>query len=359
MKNAINVGYLIFVAQKYLNYTIFPCSQNLFKIFYYLPFIDECQVDDDCPYTKRCKNNECQDPCPDIICGTRAICKAEAHRAVCECPPGLQGNPLVACTEAGCTSNFECSGDEKCDYLTASSSRKECQPLCRNNPCATGASCTASNHREICTCNYPLQGDGYVSCTEIRIPDEPECRVDQDCQTKLACIDKSCQNPCRVNNPCTGEQTCVVKDTLPTRTVACVCPEGTVFSGRGSCQRGNDTFPFFILYDISLKIIFKISSDQKSIFKFELYALVEVKAECYVDDDCATSDICNKGSCVDACRLSHCGSNAICEAGYHSAKCVCLPGFTGDPRTACNKCKLDFHKLEVFVRIRNVRLSSE
>ena len=212
-----------------------------------MPFIDECQVDDDCPYTKRCKNNECQDPCPDIICGTRAICKAEAHRAVCECPSGLQGNPLVACTEAGCTSNFECSGDEKCDYLTASSSRKECQPLCRNTPCATGASCTASNHREICTCNYPLQGDGYVSCTEIRIPDEPECRVDQDCQTKLACIDKSCQNPCRVNNPCTGEQTCVVKDTLPTRTVACVCPEGTVFSGRGSCQRGNDFFPFFTL----------------------------------------------------------------------------------------------------------------
>ena len=323
-----------------------------------MPFIDECQVDDDCPYTKRCKNNECQDPCPDIICGTRAICKSEAHRAVCECPSGLQGNPLVACTEAGCTSNFECSGDEKCDYLTASSSRKECQPLCRNNPCATGASCTASNHREICTCNYPLQGDGYVSCTEIRIPDEPECRVDQDCQTKLACIDKSCQNPCRVNNPCTGEQTCVVKDTLPTRTVACVCPEGTVFSGRGSCQRGNDFFPFFMLYNISLKTLFKISSDQKSISKFELYALVEVKAECYVDDDCATSDICNKGSCVDACRLSHCGSNAICEAGYHSAKCVCLPGFTGDPRTACNKCKLGFHTIEVFVRIKKVRLSS-
>ena len=71
------------------------------------------------------------------------------------------------------------------------------------------------------------------------------------------------------------------------------------------------------------------------------YTLVEVKPECYVDDDCATSDICNKGSCVDACRLSKCGSNAICEAGFHSAKCVCLPGYTGDARTACHKCKLE------------------
>ena len=75
--------------------------------------------------------------------------------------------------------------------------------------------------------------------------------------------------------------------------------------------------------------------------RIQKYFLVEVKPECYVDDDCPTSDICNKGSCVDACRLSHCGSNAICEAGFHSAKCVCLPGYTGDARTACNKCKLN------------------
>ena len=67
---------------------------------------------------------------------------------------------------------------------------------------------------------------------------EPECRVDRDCQTNLACIGESCQNPCRLNNPCKGEQKCVVKDTLPTRTVACVCPEGTVFSDRGYCQKG-------------------------------------------------------------------------------------------------------------------------
>ena len=79
--------------------------------------------------------------------------------------------------------------------------------------------------------------------------------------------------------------------------------------------------------------------------------LVEVKPECYVDDDCATSDICNKGSCVDACRLSHCGSNAICEAGFHSAKCVCLPGYTGDARTACNKCKSNILNLGLFLDI--------
>ena len=41
------------------------------------------------------------------------------------------------------------------------------------------------------------------------------------------------------------------------------------------------------------------------------YQIVEAKQECYVNDDCATPDVCNKGSCINACRLSQCGSNAI------------------------------------------------
>ena len=78
---------------------------------------------------------------------------------------------------------------------------------------------------------------------------EPECRVDQDCPSKLACIDERCQNPCQINNPCTGNQRCVVSDTLPTRTVACVCPEGTVFSDRGNCQEGNERHQNYLIFD--------------------------------------------------------------------------------------------------------------
>ena len=67
--------------------------------------------------------------------------------------------------------------------------------------------------------------------------------------------------------------------------------------------------------------------------------IVEVRPECYVDDDCGYSDICYKGSCADACRLSQCGANAKCESSLHSAKCLCLPGYTGNPRSACTLCK--------------------
>ena len=134
----------------------------------YLKIVDECITDDDCPYDKQCKNKECRDPCLSILCGNRAECKAEYHKAVCFCPRGMQGNPLISCVEVGCTSNSDCSSNEKCDYV-ASSGKKDCQPLCTTrNPCASGASCSALNHREICTCDYPLQGDGYISCTECK-----------------------------------------------------------------------------------------------------------------------------------------------------------------------------------------------
>ena len=73
----------------------------------------------------------------------------------------MQGNPLVSCTEVGCRSNSDCQDRERCDF-----SSKDCIPLCTNNPCAQGATCSARNHKELCTCNYPLEGDGYTSCNE-------------------------------------------------------------------------------------------------------------------------------------------------------------------------------------------------
>ena len=140
-------------------------SRHCFIFIY--SFVDECQVDNDCPLDKACKSQECVNPCLTTICGTRAQCEVDFHTAICVCPPGLQGNPLVACIEAGCSSNSDCATTEKCDFVPGSGfTRKECQPLCRPGNCAQGAECSARDHREVCTCRYPLIGDGHVSCVE-------------------------------------------------------------------------------------------------------------------------------------------------------------------------------------------------
>lgn len=137
-----------------------PALETILNSCFFLS-TDECQVNDDCPLDKACISQECQDPCRGTSCGTRAECKVEYHYPICFCPRGLQGNPLVACIEVGCLHDDECHHTERCDKV-----RGECVPLCLGQPCAVGASCTAQNHREVCNCDPPLQGDGHVYCTQ-------------------------------------------------------------------------------------------------------------------------------------------------------------------------------------------------
>ena len=73
------------------------------------------------------------------------------------------------------------------------------------------------------------------------ISEEPECRVDKDCPPQMTCMQERCQNPCLVSNPCSRSQKCVVIDTHSSyRSVACVCPEGTLTGYDGQCESGKE-----------------------------------------------------------------------------------------------------------------------
>jgi hypothetical protein len=120
---------------------------------------DECLVNQDCPLDKACISNECRDPCQRQSCGRRAECKVDYHVAKCVCAAGLQGNPFVECIEVGCRTDNDCAANERCNR-----GRQECVPLCQGQRCAQGARCEATNHKESCICDPPLQGDGYVYC---------------------------------------------------------------------------------------------------------------------------------------------------------------------------------------------------
>ena len=89
------------------------------------------------------------------------------------------------------------------------------------------------------------------------ISEEPECRFDQDCPPKMTCMRESCQNPCIVSNPCTSAQQCVVTDTRSSyRSVACVCPEGTLAGYGGTCESGKKEFQSMCLYILMLLHVF-------------------------------------------------------------------------------------------------------
>lgn len=266
-------------------------------------FTAECKSDSDCPYDKACYNEKCLNPCSYSItqCGHNAECHAQNHRANCACPPGTQGNPLISCVTGVCQYNDDCRDDEACDRLN-----RVCRPVCELDSCAETAVCQGKRHQPVCSCRPGTNGNPYVECSALRDPTikEPECRVDADCPSQLACFNQKCANPCAKSDVCTPEQTCTVFDSLPLRTVICKCPIDMVTDATGRC------------------VIIK--QDQPI---------------CRTDADCADNDKCIRGNCILACRVDQCGINAQCLSNGHRAVCSCAPGYEGNPHIECSPSK--------------------
>jgi len=188
-----------------------------------------CRSDAECDSNKACINTECVNPCLlDQSCGKNAECLATNHRAICECRQGFRGDPYNACYIIGCRSDSECPSDKACI-------NSDCQhPCIVSNPCApVNAECFNQNHQAVCRCRPGFIGNPFFSCTPEPMP---ECIVDSDCPSQLACIDEQCQNPCTVIQPCQAPAECRVIDTAPVRTMICRCPDGYVGGNDGQCR---------------------------------------------------------------------------------------------------------------------------
>lgn len=58
------------------------------------------------------------------------------------------------------------------------------------------------------------------------------------------------------------------------------------------------------------------------------------KPECISNNECANQLACINLKCKDPCSGS-CGVNAECRVVSHTAMCICLVGYTGDPFIQC------------------------
>ena len=65
---------------------------------------------------------------------------------------------------------------------------------------------------------------------------EPECRVDGDCPSRQACLQEVCRNPCTELKPCGRNAECSVQNTLPQRTMVCMCIPGYVGDADVYCE---------------------------------------------------------------------------------------------------------------------------
>ena len=217
-----------------------------------------------------------------------------------------------------------------------------CEPVCGPSTCAEDASCVGLNHQPECTCNPGTRGNGFISCIRRKnikgfenfhlikhtffiaiAPIELECRVDDDCGPRFACINNECRDPCEATRPCHHTQICRVENSSPIRTVLCTCPDDTFIGPNGECKPKG----------ISLACLHYM------IRQYFYDILVTPTPSCLTDRDCRDPDKCVDGTCRDACNVDPCGANAICKSRGHASSCSCPIGYTGNPRVQCLKSK--------------------
>lgn len=199
-----------------------------------------CRADSECPPTESCVNKECVNACKFTQCGINAICRSNSnHQARCYCLEDYRGDPFVKCERPECLSNQECPYNLACQ-------NERCENPCR---CGPGAICTVTNHQPSCQCPPGYNGNPSISCAVTLVVEQPQCKMDADCPSRLACFSGVCRNPCVETTPCAQNAECTVVDTLPLRTMSCSCLPGFVGDADVECKPGK-----IGVYNVSLII---------------------------------------------------------------------------------------------------------
>lgn len=267
----------------------------------------ECSINPDCPSTKACINNKCQDPCPGS-CGTNAECNVISHTASCTCLSGYTGNAFVQCVP---------QADEILN---------PCEP----SPCGPNAVCNQRNGAGACSCIDDYQGNPYEGC-------RPECVLSSDCPADKACIRNKCQDPCP--GICGSNAECYVTNHLPT----CTCLRGYVGEPFTSCRFE----PPVIMTEATVldpcgPYTCGPNSQCRNINGLAVCSCLpeyqgsppNCRPECVVNAECPSNQACHKFKCANPCRGT-CGLGARCEVINHNPICSCPPGQTGDPFSRC------------------------
>lgn len=148
----------------------------------------ECVVSSECPQNKACYKFKCSNPC-NGACGVGAKCEVINHNPICSCPPTFTGDPFTRCYH------------QPAPAPTPTPSRNPCEP----SPCGPNSICKVTGDIPSCTCQMNYVG-APPNC-------RPECVVNTDCPSNLACISEKCRDPCP--GSCGFNAECRVQNHIP------------------------------------------------------------------------------------------------------------------------------------------------
>lgn len=148
------------------------------------------------------------------------------------------------------------------------------------------------------------------------------CIRNEDCSLTEACIDRACQRPCDLHDPCASNAVCINTN----HGTDCSCSEGYQGNGYVGCTPGS-----ILSYN-------PISFPYQNI----VVSVTDNKSVCHYNEDCPPDKLCDRLNriCMSVCLEDSCGDNAECLPIDHAITCQCLPGCVGNPYQSCEKGKI-------------------
>lgn len=247
-----------------------------------------CVYNTDCPPHQLCNrlSHTCLDVCEEDTCGANAVCIAEDHRSVCQCPSGFKPNPLP---------DIECVPTD----------------VCSPNPCHPTAVCEPTpSVSHTCRCPPNHIGDPF---TEGCRPEGNCPNGNKDCPEQSACVAGKCVNPC--DGTCGSNTLCEVVNRKP----VCVClPKFvplTKDAAEGclreltSCVSDADCVGD-VCINGQCKVVCRKSEDCS---EGERCVANKCQVPCVGHSQCQTSQACVNSVCVLGCRSNkNCKSSQAC-----------------------------------------------
>lgn len=305
----------------------------------------ECVVSSECALDKACINQKCAEPCSGT-CGLNTRCNIINHSPICTCLNEYTGDPFTKCTRViRKQMNFRQIVTKLFGCILAVVNALQQIPLnpCIPSPCGPNSECRNINGNPSCSCLA-----GYFGMPPNC---KPECTINAECSSHLACIREKCQDPCP--GSCGISAKCTVLNHIP----ICTCVEG--FTGdpftqcipkqEGTVKKLNHYCIFIkhLILDVQVDQIPScncgpnaICLEKECICPPDLLGdpYAGCRPECIINSECPKNRACLNNKCSDPCP-GICGTNAECNVINHIPMCSCLSGYEGNAFIDCRLAK--------------------